>query len=356
MTRREFLLATAAMAPLPCLPAPLSAQAPASGVPGAGRVEVLKSVRGVPPEIVGAFRDPVSFTQAASGQYFVFDRQGHTIYGIDAALTGAWKIVEVGGERGRILQPTGFSLAPNGTFVVADSPGERERIQLFGSGGALLGGFTLPGRAEGIITIGGVAMNGAGSLHYTGRTLLLSLPETGALIAEYSMSGTAIRTFGNLRTTGQESDRQVHLALNSGIPLQARDGGFYFVFHAGVPVFRKFDPSGRFLFERHIEGIELDETVNSLPTRWPRRVPSPGGELLPLVSPIVRTAAVDARGNLWLSFTGTAHNYVYDPAGDKARVVRLQAAGTLAPSGLFFSHTGRLLVAPGCYEFNPGRR
>jgi len=364
VTRRQLIRACAGLLPLPLLPGRAYGQRRAATqrldvrlepAGPQGRVEVLRSVAAVPPDVAGVFREPVAFAQAASGQYFVLDRTAHAVYGIDAALTAAWRVVGIGGESGRILQPTGFGLAPNATFVVADRPGDRERIQLFGSGGALLGGFTLPGRAEAIVTIGGLALNGAGSLHYDGRTLLLCLPETGSLIAEYSTTGSVLRTFGRLRATGQESDRDVHLGLNSGIPLRETDG-FYFVFRAGVPAFRKYDLSGRLVFERHIEGVELDETVNGLPTEWPRRTPSKGGGTKPFVPPVVRAAAVDAGGNLWVAFTVTPHAYVYDTAGDKVRVVRLQAAGTVAASSLFFSHTGRLLVAPGCYEFNPLRK
>ena len=46
--------------------------------------------------------------------------------------------------------------------------------------------------------------------------------------------------------------------MNVGLPLGAPGGGFYFVFMAGVPMFRKYDAHGRLLFERHIEGPELD--------------------------------------------------------------------------------------------------
>ena len=67
------------------------------------------------------------------------------------------------------------------------------------------------------------------------------------------------------RNTGHEADRDVHLALNSGLPLLDPTGGYYFVFHAGLPVFRKYDADGRVLFERHIEGPELDAMVRCLP-------------------------------------------------------------------------------------------
>ena len=43
------------------------------------------------------------------------------------------------------------------------------------------------------------------------------------------------RSIGNLRRTGHEDDAEVHLALNSGIPLVDPTGGFYFVFQTGEP-------------------------------------------------------------------------------------------------------------------------
>ena len=82
----------------------------------------------------------------------------------------------------------------------------------------------------------------------------MSQPDTGGLITEYQLHGGTNRTFGNLRYTGQEHDRELHLALNSGLPLVDPTGGFFFVFQAGAPVFQKYDASGRFVFERHIEG------------------------------------------------------------------------------------------------------
>lgn len=317
------------------------------------RAEVLRSVDAVPPDIVGLFREPMDFEQASSGQYFVFDRRGHAVYGIDAAKTGTWTIVQIGQEEGRIIEPTAFSLRPNGTFVVADAPDARERVQFFTSGGARIGGFLLPGRAASRLVIGTLVLNGIGSLQYTGRSVLVSRPEDGSLVTEYSMSGDVIRYFGALRATGQEADPQVHLGLNAGLPLVNPKGGYYFVFQAGVPMFRKYDEAGALRFERHIEGVELDPVIAALPTRWPRRKTESGSEL-PIVTPTVLAAAVDKAGNLWISFT-VGYTYVYDPSGEKIRVVQFRAAGATAPTSLFFTDTGRLLITPGCYEFNVGR-
>ncbi len=320
---------------------------------GAGSVEVLRSPGGLPREIVGLFAEPIAFQQARSGQYFVLDRRGHTVYGIDPTRSTSWKIVQIGQETGRIIEPTAFDLEPSqGTFVVTDAPGARGRVQIFGSGGRLIGGFTLPGRAVMRVVMNGVPLTGVGSVQYTGHSVLISEPETGTLFTEFALDGTPQRHIGMLRLTGQEADRDVHLALNAGLPLADPRGGFYFVFPAGIPAFRKYDDHGTLVFERHIEGPELDSAILSLPTRWPRRKTSEEGEI-PVVAPLVRAAAVDSAGNLWVSLT-LPYTYVYSSSGEKTRTVQFRGAGIIAPTSLFFTHTGTLLVTPGCYEFTTG--
>jgi hypothetical protein len=316
----------------------------------AGRgVEVLRATGGIPAHITGSFREPINFQQAKTGQYFVFDRRGHSVYELDAKLSAAQKIVEIGQEEGRILEPSAFDMEPHGTFVVADGAKGQERIQVFGERGSRLGGFTLPGRSAARITIGTLVLNGVGSLQYTGRSVLINQPETGALVTEYGMAGTPVRSIGTLRTTGHEADRDVHLALNVGVPLLNPQGGFYFVFLAGTPQFQKYNAEGRLLFQRHIEGRELDPTIASLPTSWPRKK-GPMGDL-PLVTPVVRAAAVDPSGSLWVAFT-VPYTYVYDADGEKQRVVQFRGAGVISPTSLFFAGADRLLVTPGCYEFS----
>jgi hypothetical protein len=312
--------------------------------------DVLKSTRAIPAELAGRFSAPTAFQQSASGQYFVFDRRAHTVYGIDEERTSAWEIVRIGPEAGRIIDPTAFSVEPQGTFVVADAPNNRERIQIFTPAGLRLGGFTLPGRARPRVVLGDLVLNGIGSLQYTGTSILMSQPDHGAVISEYTLAGGVNRTFGLLRRTGHESDSELHLALNSGIPLVDPTGGFFFVFQTGEPLFRKYDRAGQLVFERHIEGREIDEFVAHLPTTWPTRTTGDGE--LPIVSPTVRTAAVDAAGNLWVSLV-VPYTYVYDHDGDKIRVVQFRAAGIMSPTSLFFGRRGRLLVAPGLFEFAP---
>jgi hypothetical protein len=321
------------------------------GIPVAAiKTDTLRSVAAVPPHITGRFREPIGFQQSAFGQFYVFDRRAHTVYGVDEQLETVWQIVTIGAEPGKIIDPTAFSVAADGSFAVADAPNNRERIQIFSPVGFRTGGFMLPGRARPRVVYENLVVSGIGSLQYTGHSILLSQPETDALVTEYALDGRAIRTFGNLRATGHENDRDVQLALNSGVPLVDPRGGFVFVFQAGEPVFQKFDQNGALVFERRIQGREIDQFIGNLPTTWPRRRID-GGEQ-PLVQPTVRSAAIDAGGRLWVAFM-VPYAYVFDADGDKVRTVQFQAAGVLSPNSMFFGKSGRLLTTPGLFEFTP---
>lgn len=317
--------------------------------PSPGAVQILKAVNALAPHVVGLFREPIGFKQTAIGDYYVFDRRGHTVYAVDEAGTTARKLVQIGAEEGRVIEPSAFDAAWNGSFAVADAPNGRERIQIFDAAGIRTGGFLLPGRGASRVVLGSLALNGVGTLAFTGRSLLMSHAETGWLITEYGSAGTPIRSIGQLRKTGHESDRDLHLALNAGISIVDPKGGYFFVFMAGQPMFRKYDEKGELVFERIVQGREIDPVVAAIPDRWPRR----SGTELPLVAPVVRTAAVDRSGRLWISFV-LPFSYVYDSAGEKIRTVQFRGAGIIAPASLWFNAEGRVLVTPGCYEFVPG--
>jgi hypothetical protein len=307
-------------------------------------------VGGLPPHIVGIFEDPVGFQQSANGTYYVFDRRAQAVYAVDAARTRARKIVEIGGEEGRIIQPTGFDVSRDGRIVVADVPRQQQRVQTFDAQGVRQTGFFLPGQPAARVTIGNLMLNGAGSIQHTGATLLISHPESGALFTEYSPGGYAQRSIGRLRTTGFEDDRELHVAMNAGLPLVDPTGGFFYVFITGTPLIRKYDPNGALVYERHIEGRELDDYLAAQPKKWPRRRIQ--DKEVPFVTPAISAAAVNARGELWVSFS-VPYTYVYDKDGDKIRTVQFHGAGVINPTSLSFAPNGGLLVTPGCYEFDP---
>jgi len=320
----------------------------ASAVIAPPRVELLRSTGALPAHVAGAFRQPMAYQQTDAGQRFVFDRRAHAVYTIDG--DAAKKIIEVGAEAGRVIDPSAFAIDPaDGTFVIADAPLRRQRIQVFTASGSRMAGFTLPSREIARVTIETMVLNGVGSIQFTGRSILINQQETGALVSELSVYGEPMRAFGELRKTGHEADPEVHLALNAGFPLVDPTGGFFFVFSAGVPVFRKYDAKGTLLFERHIEGLEVDDYLRTLPSVWPKRR-NEDGDLLPFVPPAVRSAGVDRAGRLWISLM-QPFTYVYDGTGEKIRTVQLKGADVLSPNSLFFTKDGRILVTPGCYEF-----
>jgi hypothetical protein len=322
------------------------------GVAAAARIETLRPAGALPPYITGIFEEPIAFQQVASGYYFVFDRRAHAIYTVNPERTMARKVVDIGQEAGRIIQPTGFDTTATGSFVVADVPRGQERLQIFGPGVMRTGGFFLPGRSAPQVFLGSYAVTGISSLQFDGKSIFISEPERGSLVTEYSLGGVPQRTIGRLRDTGFAQDRDLNLAMNAGLPLIDPTGGFFYVFLTGQPMFRKYDASGTLVFERHIEGREIDGLLASQPTKWPtRRVED---REVPFVQPVIRTAAVDAHGELWISLA-VPFTYVYDSEGDKTRTLQFSGAGVISPTSFFFTSTGHLLVTPGCYEYDPDR-
>jgi hypothetical protein len=311
-------------------------------------VETLRSVSALPASVAGAFEEIAACHVSPDRDFIVFDRRSHSVSRVAAEGKGAvTEIVKIGMEPGRILMPSAFASAPDGAFVVADETGV-ERVQMFLHTGSRIGGFLLPKGTVPRIPLGNLGVIGVGSVDYTGKTVLINDPESGALISEYGLDGAVLRTFGTLRATGHEQEREVHLALNSGFPVAIPGGGFYFVFYGGAPTFRRYDTAGMLLYERHIEGPELDDHLRSLPSKWPTQVIA--GSEHPIVAAAVRTAAVDPGGNLWLSLLSPV-TYVYDAAGEKRRTIQFRAAGLVAPTNLHFTRDGRVIVSPGCYVF-----
>jgi hypothetical protein len=329
---------------------PFGWAASADPTPGlAIAVTTLRSVGGLPAHIAGAFEELSVCQQSPAGDYFVFDRRAHAVFSVPrSAGTPPKKVIAVGAEPGRVLSPTAFDFAADNTFVIADAPFGTARVQVFFESGARVGGFSFAKTDAPMLTSRGLVVSGVASLEYTGTSLFVSQPEVGALITEYALDGRTLRTFGELRRTGQEQDRDVHIALNIGRLVVNPKGGFYYVFLAGAPMFRKYDATGTLVFERHIEGVELDQFVGRLPTTWPPRRGGRGE--FPLVAATVRTAEADADGNLWVSLM-VPYTYVYDGSGDKMRALQFRAAGEIAPDAFFFTREGRLLVTPGCYAF-----
>jgi hypothetical protein len=294
----------------------------------------------IPVHIAGRFRDPTGFERSASGQYFVFDRRSQIVFGIDADRQSAWEIVHIGSEPGRIINPVAFASEPSGTFVVADAPNNQERIQIFTPAGFRIGGFLLPGRTRARVVLDGLALNGIGSLQYTGKSVLLS-HRTLVPLTE-SFGGTPFDRSALSGAGPQRRGASHHCLAACRSSIRAR---LRFVFQSGERVFRKYDA---------VAGLRA-------PHSGPRRstTSSPAYRRHSLVGwmparpapPTIRTAAADRNGHLWISFV-EPFTYEFDADGDKVHVLQFRAAGIVSPNHLFFDAAGRVLVTPGLYMFD----
>ena len=233
-----------------------------------------------------------------------------------AARDQVRKLIEIGTELGRVLRPTAFDVANDETLVVADAPFDTRRVQVFHSTGTSLGGFTIPGREVPLIVMEGIVLSGIGSLEYTGQSVLMSQPQNGSLVVEHGLDGRTLRTFGTLRATGHEQDQDVHVGLNAGLVVINPRGGFYYVFLAGVPLFRSYDAAGALIFERHIEGTELDETCKSC--RRPGRVARIRRPRAPAHTACSSRGGRRSRRQS-VDIAGGARHAIYDTNGDKRR-------------------------------------
>jgi hypothetical protein len=318
---------------------------------GAARpdLELLVAGRGLPTAFTSQLLDPVGCAETGTGELLVLDRRMHVVWAVDAKRATWRKVVLSGQKLGQIERPSALALGPGDQFVVADSSQGADRLQWFDLSGKMAGAFWLPDKHQPPIILQSVVFNGIGALHFARDSFYVGYPFRGSLISEVDLKGLTVRQIGLQRPTGQESDPELHLALNFGAVAADPTGGFYYIFQTGEPLFRRYDADGHLVFERHIEGVEIDEKTRALPNVWPRPADREGNK--PFVEPMVRAAAVDRTGRLWVSLQ-SGFTYVYDRRGDKIRTVQFDADGVVAPSSLFFTTDGRLLVAPGCYEFS----
>src|SRR5688500_274705 len=157
-------------------------------------VETLRAVGAMPAHIAGTFNDLAAYHLTPEGEFLVFDRRARSVYRVGPNAAPE-QVVQIGVEPGRILLPVAFDSAADGSFVIADAPTGIERIQIFYYLGGTLGGFTLPGRSVPQVALGDLVLSGLGSLEYTGTSILISQPASGALVTEYALDGGVVRTF-----------------------------------------------------------------------------------------------------------------------------------------------------------------
>ena len=326
-----------------------TAAAALASTPARPDVQILQPVAFLPSHLASTLRDPIACLETPSGEQLILDRRGHALFAVNTARTSLRRVLSFGEEAGGIAESNALAGGPNGTFAIADAPKGFDRVQWFSAEGKLLGFLDLSDKLVQPKIPGPTLSQTAGVMQFTGDRFFFALPGRGSLVSEVDLKGRTTRQIGRTRPTGQEQDPELHTALNTGFPLIDSSGNLYYVFQAGMPMFRKYDAAGKLVFERHIEGVEIDRAIEELPAVWPVR--SPGDGTHPVVPALVRAAGIDRRGQLWISLS-EPFTYIYDARGDKIRTVQFNAGTTVSPVSLSFTSTDHVLIAPGCYEYD----
>jgi hypothetical protein len=310
------------------------------------RVDVLEPVFALPAHVFARFQQPATIVLTSTGDYLVLDRRAHTVFRVDPSGRVVTPILGIGQEAGRLLRPMAMALSDDDILAVLDAPNNVQRLQYFGSDGTLIGQFYLTILGTPGVVVNDQIVSGASAMAFDGTTFWFTAPARGTLLFQIDTAGTVLRQMGHLRRTGHEADSGLHAVLNAGIPVVDPTGGVFFVFQTGRPLLRKYNTAGVLLFERHIEGPELDPIIARLPDRW--ATPDDGSRPLPAL--MVRAAAADRQGRLWVVLQ-TGHVYVYDASGEKIRTLVFGGPSRELTSSLFFTRGGRVLTGPAGYEF-----
>ena len=181
------------------------------------------------PHVVGLFREPIGFKQTANGDYTCSIGAG-TPCAVDRRGRNSR---EAGADRrrrgGRLIEPSAFDVAVNGSFAVADAPNPRARADL-DAGGVRTGGFLLRGAAP-RASCWASRLNGVGTLAFNGH--VADQPtRNGWLMTEMRLGQRRSDRSANCARPATNPTGTSISRWNSGIPIADPKGGFYFVFMA----------------------------------------------------------------------------------------------------------------------------
>jgi hypothetical protein len=204
-----------------------------------------------------AFRNiPLSAYDVAThgGKYFVTDFKSNSVLIINEKMEVGGGIGRIGSGPGRLFRPGGIDVASDGTIFVED--GGNQRVEQFNENGNYVGEFP--------------TTNHEGFAVGKQKEVYLGQPEEGHLITVYSATGKKLRSFGQLKKFSQEygptfaeQDDQYAVAVNR-VRLSVDGHGDLYVSFMLLPLLQKYSPDGKLLFERRIEGTEIDELKEAI--------------------------------------------------------------------------------------------
>ena len=296
------------------------------------------------PDVTGAAYEemfghvPLSAYDVATfeGKYFLTDIDNNRLLVVKNNMEVEREFGRIGSAPGRLFHPGYLDIGGDGTVFVED--GGNERIVKFDQKGHYAGEFR-------VNTFQGMAVDKQNQLY-------LGQPEEGSLITVYSSTGTKLRSFGQLKKYSEiygeaNSDKDVtyKTALNRVRLATDKDGNLYVSFMI-VPLIQKYSPDGALVFERRLEGPEIDRLSEAIHKRRYIATKVDGVD--------VRIIALDpvidpANGNIMVPLVDGAV-YVADREGNKVGFLRPawtnRGDGTFYPFIAGLGANGEFMVTP----------
>ena len=263
--------------------------------------------------------------------YVVSERSRNSVLVINERSEIQKVISGIGSEPGRLFRPGHLDVASDGVVYVQD--GGNERVQSFDLEGRYLGGFATTQYM-------GFAA-GAGGEVYLGQ------PEKGALVTVYSRDGKVLRSFGKPKTMSEvygaeyAGDNEVYRNAINRVRLTTEDDGSILVSFALAPLLQKYSREGNLIFERRLEGPEIDRLTRGI-------LNDTGGNLVMSIDGfperIMSLEAVSVSGGEINVILTDGSVYVADREGRKVNVIRPPTVANFTPEMAGVSPAGELML------------
>ncbi len=259
--------------------------------------------------------------------YYVSDRKRHSVIVFNERFEIQREIGGIGSAPGRLFRPGYIEVSDDGIIYVQD--GGNERIQSFTLDGTHLGTFSTEPYM-------GFAAGTRGEIY-------LGQPEKGALISVHSREGKLLRSFGKLKDYSdfygeafRDRNEEFSNAINRVRLSVDRDGNILASFML-IPLIQKYTRDGELVFERRLEGPEIDALTQSPSGRLTMSMDGFVGEIIAL------EAIPLPNGEIGVVLTDRSI-YVADQSGQRLRVLRPSVETNFTPEMTGVTPAGEVLL------------
>ncbi len=249
----------------------------------------------------------------AEGNFYVLKENDHSIVVYDSRMRFKHRIGSIGQGPGELRSPLDFAIDDSGFLYVADTL--NSRIQIFSKEGKFIRSIDINDKPNYI------------AANHKGEIFVISRAPKDKIINVYSREGKLLRSFGEpvkidfADLTDEELPdyfKKSLIAIYSMGPLNVdKEGNLYLGFD-GLPLFRKYDSSGRLLLEVELKGKEIDKLRPKVKQKLRESIESGTFKSTVVISWI---GPEERTGGIWVCLR--THIYIYDINGNLLRKLEL---------------------------------